>query len=509
MVLYFRTLVGLAIYTSVSVILRIYQSGILEKAMISSAGKFYRRLSLAQQYMLASFVVLVCCTLGIGWWVGREIESGVMSETSTTTALYMNSFVAPLVQDLAYGQKISEENVDKLDALIMKTPLGRYVVSFKIWTREGRVVYSIDRSIMGKTFDMGENAERAWNGMVATEVSALADEEHTGEQKLAAHLIETYSPIWRADSDEIIAVAEFYQTVDHLEAQVLRTRLYGWMILAVAALVVYIVLAGIVRRGSDTIARQQRELREKLRQLTGVLAENRNLSQRVRRAASGTTARNEDVLRRISAELHDGPAQALGLAVLRLDAVMEHSLTCDCDKKSLEQAKTDLITIQGSVHDALEEIRKLSTGLILPELRELKLHETLTRVVRGHETRSNTKVALEVNGIPDDASLPLKITIYRVVQEALNNAYRHAGGKDQRVHVGCREDRLIVDVIDSGPGFDPDNAPVSNSGHLGLEGMRQRVESMGGTFEIAAAPGRGTHIHAELPQQAPEHDYVH
>jgi len=469
---------------------------------------FRRQLSLAQQYMLASFLVLVCCTIGIGWWVGREIEEGVVSETSVTTALYMNSFVAPLVQELADGDEISEEKVKRLDALIMKTPLGRSIVSFKIWNRDGRIVYSVNKDIVGKVFDMGENAQRAWGGTVATEVSSLVDEEHVDVQRFADHLIETYSPIWREDSNDIIAVAEFYQTVDHLDAQIHSSRFYGWLTLALAALAVYLVLAGIVRRGSETIARQQRQLSEKVQQLTGLLAQNRHLSERVRRAASGTTARNENVLRRISAELHDGPAQALGLAVLRLDAVMEHAAACDCGRESLNRANVDLVTIQTSVHDALEEIRKLSTGLILPELDELKLHETVTRVVRGHELRSNTTVALSVNGIPDDAPLPLKITIYRVVQEALNNAYRHAGGKDQRVQVDYVDGRLLVDVSDDGPGFDPDS-PLIQNGHLGLQGMRQRVESMGGTFEIDAAPGRGTRIHAELPAHPAEHDHVH
>jgi len=469
---------------------------------------FRRQLSLAQQYMLASFLVLVCCTIGIGWWVGREIENGVVNETSVTTALYMNSFVAPLVQELADGGEISEEKVKRLDALIMKTPLGRSVVSFKIWNRDGRIVYSVNKDIVGKVFEIGENAQRAWGGTVATEVSRLVDEEHVDVQRFGDHLIETYSPIWREDSDDIIAVAEFYQTVDHLEAQIHSSRFYGWLTLALAALAVYLVLAGIVRRGSETIARQQRQLSEKVQQLTGLLAQNRHLSERVRRAASGTTARNENVLRRISAELHDGPAQALGLAVLRLDAVTEHMAGCACDKQTLRQANADLATIQSSVHDALEEIRKLSTGLILPELDELKLHETVTRVVRGHELRSNTKVALSVNGIPDDAPLPLKITIYRVVQEALNNAYRHAGGKDQRVQIDYVDGRLLVDVYDDGPGFDPDS-PLVQNGHLGLQGMRQRVESMGGTFEIDSAPGRGTRIHAELPQQPAEHDHVH
>ncbi len=476
--------------------------------MFSSPRKICGEMNLAQQYMLASFLILICCTIGLGWWIGREIEAGVINETSATTALYMNSFVAPLVQDLADSEAIDDADMDRLDALVRETPLGRYVVSFKIWSREGRIVFSTDESIIGKRFEMGDNAMRAWNGTVATEISYLGDEEHAGEQNLAERLLETYSPIRNEANDEVIAVAEFYQTLDQMDAQLLRTRLFGWLTLGAAALVVYVVLAGIVRRGSDTIVRQQRELSDKIRQLTSLLAQNRRLNDRVRRAASGTAARNESVLRRISAELHDGPAQALGLALLRLDAVMEHAAGCDCTNSSLEQSKNDLVTIQNSVRDALEEIRRLSTGLILPELDNLSLRETLLRVVRRHEVRSGTEVALHLENIPEYASLPLKITVYRVVQEALNNAYRHAGGKEQQVRVDMEQDRLIVDVVDGGPGFDPEN-PLLQDGHLGLEGMRQRVESMGGVFSVDASPGQGTRIHAEMPEQPGDRGYVH
>lgn len=469
--------------------------------------QLYRQLSLARQYMMASSLVLLGCTIGIGWWISQEIEAGIINETSATTSLYMNSFVAPLVQELSSRDEIAEDNVARLDALIKETPLGRYVVSFKIWSKGGRVVYSTDRSIVGKLFDMGPHAERAWSGTVATEISPLGDEEHVGERKYGTRLLETYSPIRSEKNNEIIAVAEFYQTTDILDAQIARTRLNGWIVLGVAALIVYLVLAGIVRRGSDTIVRQQSELGKKVRQLTNLLKQNQFLSERVRRAATGATARNENILRRISAELHDGPAQALGLAILRLDTAIENTAGSQCSEQTLQQTNEDLVNVQNTVRNALEEIRRLSTGLILPELGGLSIQQTLVRVVRGHETRSNTDVKLELDNLPDKTSLPLKITVYRVVQEALNNASRHGGGKDQEVHAAYMHDRLIVDIVDAGPGFDP-QCPLTRRGKLGLEGMRQRVESMGGNFFVDAAPGRGTHIHAEIPEQPAEQNYV-
>jgi signal transduction histidine kinase len=255
----------------------------------------------------------------------------------------------------------------------------------------------------------------------------------------------------------------------------------------------------------DELSRKQmeltnvhRDLRDKVRQLTDLLGENRRLGERVRRAASGTTARNERFLRRISAELHDGPAQALGLGLLRLDSVMAHTETCTCDKRTLPKASADLEIIQGSLREALDEIRVLSSGLTLPELDDLTLPETLSRVARLHEKRTATPVDLDLDGVPEDADLPIKITLFRVVQEALSNAYRHAGGVGQRVRLTSASDRLSAEISDRGPGFEW-SPQVSWNGHLGLEGMRERVESLGGTFRIESGPDIGTRVHAELP----------
>jgi len=302
----------------------------------------------------------------------------------------------------------------------------------------------------------------------------------------------------RPDSSEIIAVAEFYQTVGELEDQLATVRMWTWLVVGSATLIMYILLAGIVQRGSDTIRRQQLDLRDKVNQLTDLLEQNERLGRRVRRAATEGTARNERFLKRISAELHDGPAQALGFALLRLDTVIAQSTRCHCDKITLPEANADLDLIQSSLGEALTEIRTLSSGLVLPTLDDLSLRETLVRVGRFHERRTDTEVELDLDGVPEHASLPLKITVYRFVQEALANAYRHAGGRGQKVSVTREADQLHIEVSDLGPGFDW-NDNKQDGEHLGLEGMRQRVESIGGAFRIQSEIGQGTHVIADLP----------
>jgi signal transduction histidine kinase len=146
-------------------------------------------------------------------------------------------------------------------------------------------------------------------------------------------------------------------------------------------------------------------------------------------------------------------------------------------------------------------VRTISSGLGLPELEALTLPAVITRVVRAHEQRTQTTVALTLGQLPDQVSLPIKITLYRFIQEALNNAYRHAGGVGQHVQAGFVQKDLFVDVVDQGCGFA--SAPHSDdcSKHLGLVGMRERVASMGGRFTIQSEPGRGTRIGAVLPTQ--------
>ncbi|MFQ5593714.1 MAG: sensor histidine kinase [Anaerolineae bacterium] len=461
--------------------------------------------SLAQQFMLTSFVILVAGMIVIGWWVGQEIEAGVINRTAATTALYVDSFVAPQVQELGRGAPLTAGHQVVLGRLLHDTRLGQHIVAFKIWDAEGRIVYSTEPSNIGRFYSVHADLADAWQGRVSSGISDLQEEENVLERGHWTRLLETYSPVRQTGTDRIIAVAEFYQTVDDLQGEIVAAQTRSWLIVGAATLAMYLLLTGMVRRGSDTIERQQLELRDKVRQLTELLEQNRELHRRVRRAATRTTALNERFLRRISAELHDGPAQDLGLALLRLDSVVAACAECPIVRPEEHQVSQDLDTVQSSLERALEEVRAIAAGLRLPELDDLTLHDTLGRVVRVHERRTDTETRLQTNDLPEQAPLPVKITLYRLIQEALSNAYRHGGGVGQRVHVDCDGDNVSIEVSDEGPGFNVSEV-AGRDGHLGLAGMRERVESLGGLFRIDTEPGRGTRVVARLPLRPVESD---
>jgi signal transduction histidine kinase len=226
-----------------------------------------------------------------------------------------------------------------------------------------------------------------------------------------------------------------------------------------------------------------------VQRLTELLAQNGELRARVQRASANAAASNERFLRRISAELHDGPVQELGAALLRMDRVIGQN-----------PGQEQLPAIQTSMQTAIQEVRGLASGLGLPQLEGLRLEEVLVQVVNSHERRTGSKVKLSTAGLPEQVELPVKITVYRIVQEALNNAFRHAGGAGQSVSAKCEAGRIQIEISDQGPGFDV-NQSIDWEQHLGLAGMRERVESLGGVFSIESQIKLGSRVNFSLPLQ--------
>jgi len=458
-----------------------------------------RQATLAQRFMLASLIILIAGMAGIGVWIGNEIKNGVIHRTGATTALYVDSFVAPILQEFGSTSTLSPQGHEQLNKLLQDTSMGQQIVTFRVWDPTGKVVFSTDNTTVGKTFPISEGLASAIWGQVSSEISQLEAEENAQQRAIDSELLETYSPVRLSGTNEVIAVAEFYQTVDALNQEIAAAQRRSWLVVGAVTLFIYLLLAGFVRRASDTIEQQRATLNEQISRLTELLAQNRELHDRVRRAAGSVATLNERFLRRIGSELHDGPAQDLGLALLKLDALV--------GRWEQSQAATgfveELTSIQSALQNAQKEVRAISTGLSLPQLVELSLRETVIRAVRAHERRTGSRVKLEVAPLPEQAALPVKITVYRVLQESLNNAYRHAGAANQSIRVFMDGDLLALEVSDEGPGFVPQSSATFN-GHLGLAGMRERVESLGGTFSVKSELGKGTQVTARLVLRAEE-----
>ena len=449
-------------------------------------------LSLARRFLLVSLALVIVGGASLGWVLGQLIETSAINNTTSVTALYVESFVAPELQSLATGSSLTQSEIDSLQTLLNNPQLGQRIVTFRIWSTSGKILYSPNPELMGRSFAMDGDRGRAAQGAVTGDISNLTDPENVYERQQWSHLLEIYMPIRASGSSLIIAVAELYQLPDDLENQVNHDRLMAWGLVGAAALLAYLALARVVSQGSRKIISQDSELRERVRQLSTLLDQNAGLHDRLRRAAARTTALNELERRRIGSDLHDGPSQTLAFAMLRLDAV-EGRL-----QESGHGDDEDFGSVQGALADALGEMRTIAAGLRTPELEGATPADIVRRAVADNERRAGTLATVDIKGVPSRAPLATKIALYRILSEALSNAARHGLGTGVAVTITQSGDgQMVAEVSDKGPGFDVRDRP--RLGHLGLTGMRERAELLGGRLELESSPGGGTLVRAYLP----------
>ncbi|RWM05327.1 MAG: sensor histidine kinase [Mesorhizobium sp.] len=440
-------------------------------------------LSLAWQFVIAGGIGLLAVMLVVGLWVTSQIREGVMHNSATTTALYVDSVIAPLLPDLRKSRELDDSVKRALDETLGQGALGKRLVSFKLWRRDGTILYSKDSDLIGRQFKPNLNLIAAFAGNVMVKYNQLDDEENDKERALGLPLLEIYNPVREPWSGDVVAVTEFYEVSDDFEANLNSALRWTWLVVASATATSLALLSGIVFRGSRTIQTQRAALEAKVTELQSALAQNSSLRQRVQRASRRATAINERYLRRIGADLHDGPAQLVALAALRMDSPI---LVDPATPKP--QREAEIAGIHKTLGEAMREIRGICNGLVLPQIETQAVADILRLAVAEHERRTNTKVLLTLPERLPELGTSEKISIYRFVQEGLNNAYRHGKGKGQQVRATMKGGKLVVEVQDTGPGFNP-----ARSEGLGLAGLRERIESIGGQFETLSGPG-GTRL---------------
>lgn len=456
-----------------------------------------------RQFLVISSIVFLIGMGLVGNLLAKRIEQGVVDNTAAATALYFESFVAPLIQDLATSDTLSHSDKVQLRNLIHNTALSKRVLAFKVWLKGGRVAFSTDEAVIGKSFPPTPNMRRAWMGQVAATLDDHASKGSSHEGPHDVPVLEIYAPIRQEHSDRIIAVAEFYENAEELKLDIFRAQLESWALIAGLAAVTISALYGIVSRGASTISQQRLALQQRIEQLSSLLDQNDNLRKQVQDSSRKAADINESYLRRFGSELHDGPAQLLGLALLRLDSIGMPKAGETMPGEVLENGP--LCQIREVLKEALEEIRNLSAGLSLPELEKVSLAATIGAAVRAHRHRSHTGVDLELSdNLPESVAHVIKGTAFRLVQEGLNNATRHAGGIGQRVRAFMDGNSIVIEVSDRGPGFVVDGK--TNSRQLGLIGLRERIRALRGSLEVRSCPTSGTKLIARIPLEIEEEE---
>lgn len=452
-----------------------------------------RKLTPARQFQLASLLVLMVGMLVTGWWLNWQIEQGVAQEAVRLNSLYIGSFIAPRLQDVAGSAVMSPSDIAAMNSTVGDVLFRDGIVALCVWNARGRILYSSIPAQIGHVYAPDSELHAAFAGQISWELSNNPDEEWIPPLPHPRALLGFYSPVRRPRTDQIIAVAEVYKLADSLLQDIAAAQQRTWVAMLGATTVMYLLLAGFIQHMSDTVVRQQGELTSRVQRLRELLTQNELLRDRARQATRRVASLHERVLRAISADLHDGPAQSLGLALLRLDPVVAYH-----EEHPNQQVDEHLAVVKGSLGQAMHEVRAIASGLAMPQLDSTSLTDMVAQVVRAHERNYHLHVTLEVQPLIEHVDLAIKTTLYRLLQEGLSNACRHGRGIDVRVSVTADGGVLAIAISDRGPGFEV-NTSIQSNGHMGLSGMRDRVESLGGRFDIRSGPGMGTRIQIRLP----------
>lgn len=286
-----------------------------------------------------------------------------------------------------------------------------------------------------------------------------------------------------------IAILQLVRNYDFTLEGARRTTLRNFWYILAGNLLLFFALFYNFWRGLQTIENQEIRLSQQISRLSNLLSINRNMQKSMKTASSRAVELNEQFLRRVGSDLHDGPAQSLGYAILRLNRIAE-----DEGAKAFSH---EFHSVRQALDSSLEEIRGISSGLVLPELEEMTLTQALKKVVSRHAMHADTEVSEYFQDLPDNIALPIKITAYRFVQEGLNNAHRHGQAEKCRITAQVKDDVLHISLKDNGMGFRKSQLSTEG-GHLGLMGLKDRIESLGGRFTINSELGVGTAIKVSI-----------
>ena len=207
-------------------------------------------------------------------------------------------------------------------------------------------------------------------------------------------------------------------------------------------------------------------------------------------------AAQEAERQRIARDLHDETGQSLTAIGMGLRG-LESRLTRDPN-----QAAVNLRELQTLTADSLQELQRLMTDLRPSHLDDLGLSAALRWYAGKLQERYSFNIKVDITGNEQPLEEAVKIAIFRIIQESLNNIIKHSKATNVKIDLDFEEKRIHVRVFDDGQGFDLDHLKAMQSSRrpsLGLAGMQERAALLGGTVSIQSRPGNGTLVEALIP----------
>ena len=209
----------------------------------------------------------------------------------------------------------------------------------------------------------------------------------------------------------------------------------------------------------------------------------------------------ENERKHLSRELHDEFLQFLVAFKIRGKLLVDET-----DREERERAWA---VIADEILGAIRGVKQMIRGLRSPKLEEQGLVSALATLFRDARKVHGVTIRASVNldWAADELDPVTILAVYRIVQEAVTNAATHARVREAAVTLRSADGMIVAEIRDEGCGFElPDSEAAPDDGHIGLTGMRERAESVGGSLTVRTSPGKGTTVRAAVPMVSPDRD---
>ena len=205
----------------------------------------------------------------------------------------------------------------------------------------------------------------------------------------------------------------------------------------------------------------------------------------------------EDERLRVSREIHDGPAQEMP------NLIYQASICERLVDTRPEEAKAGLQELRRQIRTCLADVRQIIFDMRPMSLDDLGLVPALRQLVSKLEERKVLKTDFQVNGKERALEKHVEVTLFRIIQEGLNNIHRHAGVSEGRLRLLFSPNDLSILISDEGRGFDMEETEEmrksgTGNGHFGILGMEERAKLIGASLNVISNPGEGTKIHVKF-----------
>ncbi len=419
-------------------------------------------------FALSGLVVLVLVGVVGGLVLRRLGTNEAMREAANITVVTGQLVQKRVTNGLLRGDA---DSLNSVDSLVNGGVLHDPIVRVKIWTPDGKVVYSDETQLLfGKTrYPLDSNARYALAaGDVVASPADLSLAQNRFERGLGP-LLEVSVPIYTPDKHELVFQA--YLRSDSVLASARQLWTAFLPVLAVALFALAILQIPLAYR----LARRVRETREERERL-------------LQRAVESSTVER----RRIAGDLHDGPVQQLAGLALSLSARADVVSSRDPD------TATTLRDAADGTRQGIRSLRSALMGIYPPTLEHAGLCSALSDLAAPLEAEG-VKVGVDV---PVGLELPrgVEALMFRAAQEATRNIMAHARAGDVQMCVRGDRRRAVLEIRDDGVGFSvAEEVRARADGHLGLKVLNDLASDAHGSLDVHSAPGRGTRIRLEVP----------